>query len=299
MILSGEMMKVAGAVILYNPQESVLNNIDSYTSGLDVLYVIDNSEFKNEALVEKIQKNLKCRYLDNKTNQGIAQALNRSAKLALQEGCFWLLTMDQDSRFEDDNFAKLLDFTKKQDDKKIGLVSPLHNSAIFIKQEKEVDAVMLTMTSGNFISLYSYEKIGGFDERFFIDAVDWDYCLRLNIEGFKVLRLNSAVLEHGLGNHPKKYKSFFGKERVILNYNPIRRYYITRNKLLMSKLYFKNYPQMSVRWAVSLLADLRNILLYEENKMQKIKSMLLGIKDFFLNRLGKKDFTSFGLGDEK
>ena len=36
-------MKLAGVVVLYNPDQKVLDNISSYIDELDVLYLVDNS----------------------------------------------------------------------------------------------------------------------------------------------------------------------------------------------------------------------------------------------------------------
>ncbi|HRI19294.1 MAG TPA: glycosyltransferase, partial [Panacibacter sp.] len=93
-------MKIAGAVILYYPDENITRHILSYIHVLDKLYVADNSENKNNALFEQIIKIKNVVYLHDGENKGIASRLNQAAKLAIEEGCEWLLTMDQDSYFE-------------------------------------------------------------------------------------------------------------------------------------------------------------------------------------------------------
>lgn len=40
-------MKLAGVVVLYNPDQKVLDNISSYIDELDVLYLVDNSSVDN------------------------------------------------------------------------------------------------------------------------------------------------------------------------------------------------------------------------------------------------------------
>jgi len=282
-------MKFDAVVVLYHPDETIVDNIISYINNVEKLYIVDNSEKKNAKLIKAIQSlSPKCIYIDNDGNQGIAHALNVGAKKAIKDDADWLLTMDQDSKFEGGKFLQLLDFTKKQDDTRVGIVSPFHQSVIITKHNGIMEEVLITMTSGNFISLYAYKKINGFDERFFIDAVDWDYCIRLNLNSFKVIRLNEVFLKHELGNNARKIKTSFGKERLIQNYNHIRRYYITRNKLLMVKLYYRHYSELSFRWAISILADIRNILLYEEKKILKLKAILAGIRDFILGRFYEK-----------
>jgi len=280
------MKNVCGVTVLYNADNTVIANIGSYIQELDQLFVVDNSEPVDELLVSKLKELPNCTYISNNGNQGIANALNVGAKRATEAGATWLLTMDQDSKFEPGEFLKLIVYTTKLDDKTTGLVSPFHQTKISVEPKTEVDEVLTTMTSGNLISLYAWKSIGEFDEDYFIDAVDWDYCLRLNSNNFKVIRLNTVHLEHNLGN-ATTHTSPTGKQITALNYNKIRRYYITRNKLMIIAKYRKSYPEFSKGVVKGLFRDLRHVLLYENQKIPKLKSMLKGGADFILKRTGK------------
>jgi len=284
---SGILMKnVCGVTVLYNADNTVIANIESYIHDLDQLYVVDNSEPVDESLIDKLKALPNCIYISNNGNKGIANALNVGAKRAAEAGAIWLLTMDQDSKFEPGQFLKLIEYTTNLDDKTTGLASPFHKTKISVEPQTEVDEVLTTMTSGNLISLYAWNAIGRFDEDYFIDAVDWDYCLRLTSDNFKVIRLNTVHLNHNLGN-VTRHTAFSRKYVMVLNYNSTRRYYITRNKLMIIAKYRKSYPAFSKGVVESLSRDLRHILLYENQKISKLKSMLKGVIDFLLKRTGK------------
>ena len=93
------MNKIAGAVILYYPANSFLQNIESYLRKLDKLFVIDNTPDNNKALGKLLEiENVV--YKHNGENKGIAARLNEAATLAIKEGYDWILTMDQDSYFD-------------------------------------------------------------------------------------------------------------------------------------------------------------------------------------------------------
>ena len=47
---------VAGAVVLYNPTDEDIKNIDSYIDDIDILYVMDNSKDNNESRLPKNKK---------------------------------------------------------------------------------------------------------------------------------------------------------------------------------------------------------------------------------------------------
>lgn len=278
---------IQGVVVLYNPDESILKNINSYVNIIDKLYIVDNSENKNLALIDKIKAiSTKCIYIDNNGNQGIAHALNVGANLAIKNNAEWLLTMDQDSIFENKNLEKLISNVKEQDSKQVGLISPLHETALSKVIYSEIENVLTVMTSGNIISLYAYKIIGGFKNQYFIDAVDWEYCLNLNLNNFKVIRFNKIYLKHNLGE-ATIHKTIFNKDIVILNHNKIRKYYIVRNKLLLSSQYYKYYPKTCIGYIKSILIDYKNVLFYEKDKFNKLKYMTKGIFDFLFQKFGK------------
>ena len=65
--------------------------------------------------------------------------------------------------------------------------------------------------------------MGGFNDNYFIDYVDVEYCLRLNVEGYKIIQVNAARLYHNEAN--LEIKRIVGKTIYPYNHNPIRFYY--------------------------------------------------------------------------
>lgn len=279
--------KFYGVVIIYNPDEDVIKNIKSYIGHLKKLFIYDNSLKNNESLFIELSANYDIEYIYNGINDGISKALNNVTKKLYGKNDTWLLTMDQDSYFKKTELNKMFDFLQG-DSSLVALVSPFHKTMFHKKKNEEVVEERLTvMTSGNFINVSIHENIGGFDERYFIDCVDLEYCLRLNSLGYKVLRLNEIELEHALGD-PFVRKALIKKGDVVIsNHNWIRRYYITRNKLLISSQYFTRYPVLCSAYLYGLIFfDLKNIIFYEKNKKLKLKFFLKGIKDFTLRNFG-------------
>ena len=101
------MKKIAAVTVLYNPTKKIIQNISGYIDKVDKVYVIDNSNDSNEKL---LIDNKKIEYLPNYTNLGISNSLNKACNLAIDEGYEFLLTMDQDSLFEKNEFQKMIDY---------------------------------------------------------------------------------------------------------------------------------------------------------------------------------------------
>tara|TARA_R110001606_G_scaffold397485_2_gene574025 strand:- start:1423 stop:2280 length:858 start_codon:yes stop_codon:yes gene_type:complete len=284
------MHKPDGVVVLYNPDESVWSNIASYIDYVGFLYVVDNSEQKNLLLIDQINSHPSVVYIDNKSNLGIASALNRGAKEAINHSASWLLTMDQDSRFDKTSLQTLVDFAYSlPEDHKVGVLSPVHKTVNvdvpIIKDDILTVEVNSVMTSGNLIYLKAFQSVGGFLEKYFIDCVDHEYCLRLKVNGFRVILHNESILEHNLGDIESR--SFLGREIYYTNHSAIRRYYITRNRLDVIFRYGKAFPYFSSNEVKKIFFEWLKILLFEENKLTKTFFILKGCKDFFIRRFGK------------
>jgi len=282
-------MKIDGVVVLYNPDESIIKNINSYINDIDKIYIIDNSETKNHELINKIVTiSDKCIYIDNNSNQGIANALNVGAKLAIENNADWLLTMDQDSCFDTNDLSITNNWIENNDTAIIGIVSPYHltidQTDIYKKENKVIDELTV-MTSGNLLNLEAYNKVGEFEEKYFIDYVDHEYCLRLKKNGFYIKVHKNSILIHALGNISSQY--LFGKKIVYTNHNYIRRYYMTRNRLDVIKKYFFKYFIFSLKEIKGIVFEWIKIILFEKDKLKKQKSIILGMKDFIFNNYGK------------
>tara|TARA_R110000744_G_scaffold43147_4_gene96981 strand:- start:4878 stop:5735 length:858 start_codon:yes stop_codon:yes gene_type:complete len=284
------MHKPDGVVVLYNPDDSVWSNIASYIDHVGLLYIVDNSEQKNLILVEKIKNHHSAVYIDNESNLGIASALNRGAKEAINHSASWLLTMDQDSRFDKISLQALVAFANSLPlNHKVGVLSPVHktiNTVIPVVKEDiltvEVDSVM---TSGNLIYLKAFQSVGGFLEKYFIDCVDHEYCLRLRVNGFKVMLHKESVLEHNLGDIESRF--FLGRKIYYTNHSALRRYYITRNRLDLIFRYGIKFPSFSFKEFAKLLTEISKIVLFERNKFKKIWFSIKACWHFFFSRFGR------------
>ncbi len=279
------MRKVYSVVVLYHPDQSILRNINSYIDQVDTLFVIDNSEEKNIGLIQNMKRNPKIQYIDNHGNQGIAHALNIGATLAITSGADWLLTMDQDSWFEKGTLFKMIKWINENKTDNIGIVSPMHSINTRDNYKRQHDLV--TMTSGNLLNLDIFQKIGHFEEKLFIDSVDTEYCLRLNLNNYRIKRFKSIVLEHNLGYIQRK--NFLFANFTVTNHNAIRRYYITRNRFYVWKKYKEYFPWFINYEKNRTIKEIIKLLLGEDDKILKIKMIIQGYWDFKKNKFGKLD----------
>ena len=276
---------IAAVVVLYNPDKNIVENLNSYIDCVEKIYVIDNSNFSNASLFQDLPFAHKLEYVFNKGNLGIAKALNIGCELAIQQGMKWVLTMDQDSKFLNLNAVIVNQIYNMKDDS-IALYYPTYliEGIVYDKYIKENNAPIVVMTSGNFINLSIYKSIAGFEDKLFIDYVDIDYCLKIKVAGYKIAQLPDATLVHELGQ--SKHVSFLSKKAIVTNHSSLRRYYITRNRLYVHKKY-KNISSVFNKIEKRIfINDILKIILFEDDKILKFKSIVRGYLDYRKNKFG-------------
>ncbi|MBR3116697.1 MAG: glycosyltransferase [Bacilli bacterium] len=279
------MIKIAGVVVLYNPDVDYIANINSYIDYLDVLYVIDNSSKKN-----KVPDNKKIKYIFNNENIGVAKALNNAAKMAIDSKYKWLLTMDQDTKFKKGVMERMTKYIEDNNTDKDGILVPWHNTKLDIEKSKDdIDYPLQVMTSGNLVNLKAYQEVGGYNEDYFIDGIDIEYCLRLKKYGYRIVRFNDVEIDHDLGNI--EYHKFLGKTYLCTNHNYIRLYYIVRNYRDIRKKYYDVAPEYC-EILTHLKLRIFRVVMFEKDKYRKLRNMYRGARDYKKGIIGKYPYKN-------
>lgn len=269
-------MKIGCVVVLYNPNIQVLNNIKAYPK-IDQLVLVDNSLKNNEKLFSSILLNDNVIYKPLFNNFGIARALNLGIK-SLNENIDFVITMDQDSNLT----SRVMSVYRKYilSHNNIYALTPQYKTdRNTIKSTRGVNKVNLSMQSGSLFNVKLFKKIGYFDERLFLDVVDWEFFLRMRKYGYNLIRCNEAVLVHSPAQTNSKKILF--KEIKYGVASPIRYYYQARNLLWVGRKY------NSIKLYSNLLVKMFKILILFNNKIQYLKYFNKGIRDAKDNRLGE------------
>lgn len=271
-------MKIGAVVIWYNPDNSVILNVKSYEEYCDELYIIDNSANSNEHLL----KNIKGKYIPLFENKGIAFALNYGIKMAEEDGCEWVLTMDQDSSFE----TKILDVYRKyiseHNVKNVAILCPQYKTdRRTLKKRGEFNEKEYVMQSANLLNLAVFRGVGEFIDELFIDCVDYEYCLRVRQCKYKIIECTDAVLTHKPAD--TKCVKILWKTIKYGSAPPIRYYYQVRNlSYLISKYH-------SIKMLALLFVKIAKIVLLFDNKKEYLKMVKKARYDYKYKQFGRKD----------
>lgn len=271
-------------VVAYNPGVDVIENISSYIHYFDKVFVIDNSYSDNVQLFEPLIQAFSLEYIPLLDNTGIAKALNIGFEKSIEYGYQFIVSMDQDSQFNNN----ILDVYKAYIDEfgleQLGALSPRYQveRAISKVSSKPYEDKTITMQSGVLFTKEAFQKVGLFNEALFIDVVDWEYFIRMNKLGFKLIQCNKAVLAHQPAENLHLF-TFKGKKFGVGVASPLRYYYQVRN-LLWCLLHQKSFFMLK-----TILYKLCKVLFLFKNKKNYLRFIFKGVIDAFKNRLGRFD----------
>jgi len=270
-----------GVVTVYSPPFSYLENISTYAPFLKELLVVDNSPDNVDRTVELNQKFPNIRYF-KVDNIGVGAALNLGLKLGLDQGCSWLLTMDQDSKFGSGDFLKFMETRTLNPD--IAIVSPNNENLkkenfIAIGKNNKLSAPEYVLTSGNLVDIKVLASLGGYRSDFFIDWIDIEICYRIKKMGHEILVDWDVVFEHHLG--VIMHYDIFSKKIPITIHSAQRYYYMVRNAgyVLIGYLNFRDMRR--------LLVQLTKVFIFKRNRLDFLSSVLIGLYHFLINKKGK------------
>ena len=281
-------MRLLAVVVSYKPNiEEFEKNISTYVADVDHLIIWENTPcdeiyynlsdiFSNMSNITILTKN---------KNVGIGEALNNAAKFAIKQGYTHLLTMDQDSFFEAgmlSKFKQMISKLKKEDIGAYGVNYSSNNILAYNDNASHSLYVNECITSGTIYPTYLFKENIYFNEKMFIDAVDFEFCYRLKKKySKKTIIITNIILQHELGYHDDTIFS-----RWVSSYSAFRTYYLIRNQLYIWRHYSDLYGNYRKYFFVKNYVVLRvlNILISEKDKKKKLESIYKGLKDGFKNK---------------
>ena len=291
---------VCAVMVTYNPDGSLEDNIRALLPQVKKIIVVDNgSSLPGHEQVATLASFSGIEIIWNDHNLGIAAALNEGIRQAVVRGFSWVVTFDQDSRVSPGFIRSIWEaYAVCPFRERVAIVGP-HYTTWEIEEPADpaetreivslYKEVRTTMTSGNLVNAGIFFRCGMFDESFFIDYVDHEFCLRARKHGFIILEAVLAHLAHRLGN--RAVHQAFGRSFTVTHHSAARRYYSTRNRLRTYSRFLFFEPVWVISDASGLLKETVKLVLFEKNRMRKLISMVRGIADALLGRSGPHPFS--------
>lgn len=278
------MKKVAVVILNYRVKDLLVECVKSVqkSSYKDIrIYVVDNDS--RDGLEKEIEKMDGVKFIQTGANLGYTGGNNIGIKKALEDGANFIFILNPDTEVDPSCISEGL---AVMEDEQVGVVGPKilfpdkktiwYAGGILDKlnvigshrgadekdcsqydAEEETDYVS---GAAMLVKAEVFEKIGLFDERYFLYYEDSDFCHRAKQSGFKIMYAPKAIIFHqnakstGLGSS-------------------LQDYYISRNRFLFASKF------LPLRTQLALLKEaLRNI---------NFKTKRRAFFDFLVGNLGK------------
>lgn len=297
-------MSICAIIVTHNPNLAVFQQLlASCLPQVGQAVILDNCSAEAAPLQRLVSRyGAKVALLKQPENLGIAAAQNIGIAWARGGGCSHLLFLDQDSIPQPGMVATLLQALQRLQgaslpvaavgpsllDRRNGTTRPFVNirwcgvtRKICQQSGKAMLETDFLIASGMLAPLTSFAEVGLLEDGLFIDNVDLEWCFRARAKGFKLYGVCNAVLEHNLGDQVLAVGG-----RSIYRHNPLRQYYIMRNRI---HLYKRPYAPRGWILQDVLRAALKVILfsLVFPPRRENIRMMLQGVRDALKGRYGR------------
>jgi len=273
--------EVLAVVVSYNGSEKIIGAVDALRGQVGHIHIVDNgSDAESLRVLKSLERNpgITVEYLEE--NRGVGYALNRGVQRAQQTGYAWLLTMDQDS-VVDGSFIAAYQAALEQEPGLVSLAPRITGRTR--KKDAAGGVIQYAITSGNLVRLCVFDRIGTYDESFFVDCIDFDFCLRLQRAGFPIYRAPAALMQHQLGDTtdvPGAVRKYYAQ------HSPIRRYYMYRNFLYLAERHLPQFPGFVAKLALSQMLLLVFIGFLDPSPFASYRAIARGIWDYAMRKSG-------------
>jgi len=262
---------VLGIIVLYNPElYYVQNSVVKYLECLDHVFVWDNSEVCHKEIFETME-NLS--YFSDKKNIGLSRAYQKGVEFAQQKGFELIMTIDQDSQWE--NLSSFITHSKEYLNFNKCILGPWPYAKRKLSCSSRLQEADWVINSGLITTVDLIESIGGYSSFFFIDGIDIEICLRAKKMGFKVFFDTQSQIIQKYGDliavdffyKKVSYNAYSSSRYKDIIFTHLYLYRLYKNKHLLKDLigYFKLGIKMmlldgNARWGL-IKAMIKGVIL--------------------------------------
>jgi rhamnosyltransferase len=241
-------------------------------------------------------------------NKGIAAAINSGIRVALENwpDLDFFLTVDQDSELAEDYVRCALGSFDRATERGLcvgAICAEMFNEGQ-VRRWRTINEQHVTLQvaqSGMLFPRATFRRFGLFNESLFIDAVDTEYALRMGVSGWFVAIGDGCRLVHQVGELvPIRIFGHRlvagGRARSFSYHSTMRRYYITRNRLVTYRKYFSVAPGWIIFDTVAEIRTLLLSMLFAQRRWAQFGAVILGLIDGLRGRMGKRESALWAAG---
>lgn len=249
---------IAIGFVLYKAESTLLNRINLTIAEGYKCYVFDNSP-EDQTFNKEFGEVSNCKYITCGKNVGLGYAISNICAQSYYEGHKALLFFDQDTVFN----AQTLNFINSFFNQHIHLIKS-YSSIVFNSKnpstynglDTPIKDVLLSISSGSLFFLERLKEINWHNETYFVDCVDYEFCLNSSNHGLKVGEYSSTPGFDHVSEQADSAYTVFGKKRMMRKYSFSR---VKGTTIASIRLFLSAIVSLNFKFAYAIL---RSIAIY-------------------------------------
>lgn len=213
--------KIAIGLVIYNSNASLIFRLQEIIKLGFSVYIFDNSPDNDSTRVFAQKYDHKTlRYITCGKNVGLGYGITALCAEAYYEEFGALVFFDQDTVFKGETIEFIENFYTNNQSLKSSYSTIVFNSKNH--GNNKIKDVLLAISSGSMFFLENLKKINWHNEKYFVDCVDYEFCLRSNNNNLKIGEYSSTPgFDHESEQPDVKYM-FFGRAVLLRKYSAAR-----------------------------------------------------------------------------
>jgi rhamnosyltransferase len=285
---------VCAVIVTYHPGTRTIENIREVVRQAQGLVVVDNGSAADElAALRSASQSFGFHLIENSKNLGIAEGLNQGVRWAKSQSYPWVILFDQDSRITDGFVLQMFETWESHPNReRIASLHPKYTDPVtgaepLVRRASDGGPV-ISITSGELLPVWIFDKVGWFASEYFIDCVDFEYCFRIRAAGYLIADSRQAILLHAAGQADRTV-SILGFSFRPTHHSALRRYYMSRNRVAICRKYSFAFPGWILQFVYDCSRETIKCFVAEQDRPRKFRNFLLGTWDGLIGRMGKRE----------
>ncbi|AYL95127.1 glycosyltransferase [Mucilaginibacter celer] len=279
---------VLACIMAFYPGDQFEKNCKAIAEKVSFLLIVDNSP-GSTLLNSTVSWPANTEIVYNKNEGAVAGALNIALKVARDRGFDYLQLFDQDTEPPLHVTSQLISALKANPH--VVMISPRFTNmntghpgrvmmdiskwkikSVWPRADEGLLNALFAINSASIINMNLLPKDLYYDERLIIDGCDVEFCLALKVKNHTILVDTSQCIIHGIGNRKNG-----GGRWSPTNYSAQRKYLGAKNRVIVWRRYFKNYPGFILNDLYVFFLDTARTVLLEKERFSKLGAILKGL----------------------
>jgi rhamnosyltransferase len=214
---------LAIGIVTYHPGPGFYDRVELVANLGVPVYVFDNSPVSTDVSRLLSRQDGEVTYITAGENAGLGFGLSVICATARAHSHDNVLFFDQDTGFTSATIEYALDFAARR----APALGASHTAVVFQAPQRsgfdhEVRDVLLAISSGSLFFLANLERIGWHNRSYFVDGVDYEFCLRSRAKGFRIGTCAGAPGFDHMSEQPDVTRAVIGLRLRLRKYRAAR-----------------------------------------------------------------------------